>query len=164
MGKLQFDDELSRVVEAFNASAGARSPRARIKDVMKIDSGFRVLDVGCGPGNQAFELSGAVGDAGLVCGVDVSEGAIDIARQRCAVLNNVQFQIGDATKLPYGENEFDVVMSSQVFEYLEDVDGAIMEIHSVLKPGGRILIHYTDWGGLLWYSSDPKRMKKILQV
>jgi SAM-dependent methyltransferase len=55
-------------------------------------------------------------------------------------------------------------MSSQVFEYLDDVAGGLAEIFRVLKPGGRALIHDTDWGTTLLHSSNPGRMARILEI
>jgi SAM-dependent methyltransferase len=76
----------------------------------------------------------------------------------------VQFDIGDAATLPFENETFDAVMSSQVFEYLDRTGEALSEIFRVLKPGGLVLIHDTDWGALLWHSSDAERMSRILQV
>ena len=55
-------------------------------------------------------------------------------------------------------------MSSQVFEFLEDVPGALAEMFRILKPGGRVLIHDTDWGATLWRSSDEARMARIMRI
>lgn len=164
MAKLEFDDELSRIVEVFNASSGAVARRKKILNALKLNTGDRVLDVGSGPGNQAFEISLSVGDSGYIDGIDSAEGAITIARQRCSKLKNVNFQVGEATDLPFDDGTFNVVMSSQVFEYLDDVAGAIDEIYRVLKPNGRVLIHDTDWGATLWYSKDPARMTRIMEI
>ena len=164
MTKLEFDDEGSRLVEEFNASAGATARRARILQALALQPGDRVLDVGSGPGHQAFEMSSVVGGTGHIAGVDAADSAIEIARRRCAALNNVRFQRGEAANLPFDDATFDAVMSSQVFEYLDDVGRALAEMFRVLKPGGRVLIHDTDWGALLWHSSDPDRMARIMKV
>ena len=164
MAKLEFDDELSRIVEVFNASTGAVARRKKILKALELSAGDRVLDVGSGPGNQAFEMSIIVGDSGHIDGVDSAERAIEIARQRCSEMGNVNFQVGEATNLPFDHGTFDVAMSSKVFEFLDDVVAAIAEMHRVLKPGGRVLIHDTDWGATLWYSSDPVRMTRIMEV
>src|SRR5207244_10091591 len=58
----------------------------------------------------------------------------------------------------------DLVMSSQVFEYLDDVASSLSEMLRVLRPGGRVLIHDTDWGALLWHTSDPERMARMLET
>lgn len=164
MAKLEFDDEGSRLVEAFNASAGATARRARILEALTLKPGDRVLDVGSGPGHQVFEMSSVVGVTGRIDGIDAAESAVDIARRRCSELTNVNFQIGEASKLPFDEGTFDAVMSSQVFEYLDDVAGALAEMFRVLKSGGRVLIHDTDWETTLWHSSDPERMARIMNI
>ncbi len=164
MAKLEFDDEGSRLVEEFNASAGATARRAKILEALALKPGFRVLDVGSGPAHQVFEMSSVMGNSGRIDGVDAAESALDIARQRCSELDNVNFQLGDASNLPFDDATFDAVMSSQVFEYLDDVSGAIAEMFRVLKSGGGVLIHDSEWGALLWRSSDPERMARIMKI
>ena len=163
MAKLEFDEEGSRLVEEFNASSGAIARRARILETLALKPGDRVLDVGSGPGHQVVDMSNAVGTAGRVEGVDSAESALEIGRRRCSELSNTGFHAGEAANLPFDDATFDAVMSSQVFEYLDDVSGGLDEVFRVLKPGGRVLIHDTDWGALLWYSSDPQRMARIMK-
>jgi len=164
MAKLEFDNEGSRLVEEFNTSAGATARRARILQALALTPGDRVLDVGSGPGHQAFEMSAVVGSTGRIDGVDPAASAIEIARRRCAELSNVHFHLGTASQLPFDEATFNAVMSSQVFEYLDDVAGGLSEMLRVLKPGGRVLIHDTDWGALLWHSSNPERMARMIET
>jgi SAM-dependent methyltransferase len=163
MTKLEFDDEGSRLVEEFNASAGAIARRARIQQALALKPGDRVLDVGSGPGHQVFDMAAAVGPTGLVHGVDPAESALEIGRRRCSGLSNTSFRSGESSNLPFDDATFDAVMSSQVFEYLDDVPGGLAEAFRVLEPGGRLLIHGTDWGALLWHSSDASRMSRIMQ-
>ena len=164
MAKLEFDDEVSRMVEEFNASPGATRRRARILEALALKPGNRVLDVGSGPGHQASEIASAVGPNGCVDGVDSAESAVDIARRRCSDLTNVAFHLGEASGLPFDDGSFDAAMSSQVFEYLDDIPSGLAEIHRVLKPGGRVLIHDTDWGATLWHSTDPERMARVMKT
>jgi ubiquinone/menaquinone biosynthesis C-methylase UbiE len=161
---LEFDDETSRIVEEFNASRGAIERRRRIMATLALQAGEAILDVGSGPGHQAFEMSSIVGPDGRVQGVDPAESAIAIASRRCLGLSNVHFELGDVTQLPFGDKSFDAVMSSQVFEYLENVSAGLQEIYRVLRPEGRVLIHDTDWGSLLWRSSDAQRMARVMGV
>jgi len=161
---LQFDDEGSRLVEEFNASPGATERRRRIIEALALKAGETVLDVGSGPGHQAYEMSAIVGADGRVEGFDPAESAIAISSQRCIDLPNVHFHLGGLPTLPFDADTFDAVMSSQVFEYLDDVQSGLCEIHRILRPGGRLLIHDTDWGSTLWHSTDPARMARILEV
>ncbi len=159
MAKLEFDDEGSRLVEEFNASAGATARKA-----LALKRGDRVLDVGSGPGHQAFDMSSVVGATGRIDGVDSAESAVETSRRRCSELGNVSFQFGEASKLPFDDATFDAVMSSQVFEYLDDVASGLAQMFRVLKSGGRVLIHDTDWGAALWHSSDPGLMARIMKI
>ena len=161
---LEFDDETSRVVEEFNASQGAMARRRRIIAALALQAGEAILDVGSGPGHQAFEISSVVGPGGRVQGIDPAKSAIAIASRRCSGLSNIHFELGDAAQLPFEDETFDAVMSSQVFEYLQNVSGGLREMYRVLRPGGRVLIHDTDWGALLWRSSDAQRMARVMEV
>ena len=161
MATLAFDDEVSRLVEAFNASAGATARRATILHALALQPGDRVLDVGSGPGHQTFEMATVVGDAGRIDGRSCRQ----CPRDRAAPLHwirNVHFQRGEAAHLPFDDATFNAAMSSQVFEYLNDVPSGLAEMFRVLKPGGRALIHGTDWGALLWHACDPQRMARML--
>ena len=164
MAKFEFEDEGSRQIDAFNESAGARARRARILDLLALTPGARVLDVGSGPGHQAFEMASLVGTSGRVDGIDPADTAIAIARHRCSELGNVNFQVGEAAKVPFPDSVFDAAMSSRTFEYVDDVPAALAEMFRVLKPGGRVLIHDTDWGTITWRSSDRGRMARIMET
>jgi len=164
MAQLQFDEATSRLMEEFNASAGATRRRRRLLEVLALKPGEHVLDVGPGPGHYAFEMASAVGDSGRVAGVDNAEDSIGTAQRRCSGLANVGFHLGDAVALPFGEATFDAAISTQTFEYLPDVGAALAEMFRVLKPGGRVLIHDTEWGAWAWHASDRARMNRIMEV
>ena len=57
---------------------------------------------------------------------------------------------------------FDVVVSTQVFEYIEDIHTCLEELYRVLRPGGRALVLCTDWDTLIWNTDDQMRMHRIL--
>src|SRR5215213_3976067 len=164
MAQLEFDEATSRLMEEFNASAGATRRRRRLLDVLGLKPGEHILDVGPGPGHYAFEMASAVGDTGRVVGVDNAENSLENARRRCAGLANVSFHLGDAAALPFAEAAFDAAISTQTFEYLPDVGAALAELFRVLKPGGRVLIHDTEWDAWAWHSSDRARMHRIMEV
>jgi len=159
---LQFDEEGSRRVEATYRTPDVIAQRRVVLKVLGLCPGERVLDIGSGPGFLASEMGEAVGPAGRVYGIDLSESMIKIARERCADRPWVEFQPGDARRLPFPDHHFDVAVSTQVYEYVNDMAAALSELYRVLRPGGRALILDTDWDSIVWHTADRTLMDQIL--
>jgi len=87
---------------------------------------------------------------------------VRLAQKTCDGLNNCTFHLGEVTNLPYKDSEFDVVVSTQVFEYVKDIGKALSEMFRVLKPNGRGLILDTDFESVVLHSSDHERTKRVL--
>ena len=98
----------------------------------------------------------------MVCGIDISESLLSAARRHCAHRPWVEFRQADATAVPFPDRAFDAAISTQVLEYVRDVDAALAEIHRVLRPGGRVVIVDTDWDSIVWDSPNRERMSRIL--
>ena len=81
-----------------------------------------------------------------------------------AAAARVDFELGDATRLPFPDESFDAAVSTQVYEYVSDVDAAIREVNRVLKPGGHLLIVDTDWDSIVWHGADPVLTTTILRA
>lgn len=152
----------ARRVEALYLTADVVRQREATLVHLALRAGERVLDVGCGPGLLAQSAAAAVGAGGEVCGVDLSASMVALARQRCAQLPWVAFDVADAVALPHPAERFDVVACTQVLEYVPDVDGALDELKRVLRPGGRLALVDTDWESCVWASADPARMRRML--
>lgn len=102
---------------------------------------FRVLDFGCGMG----EMVALMREAGLdVSGADVFyAGATDIApRLRAQIDDGYVREIKDDGRIPFDDDSFDLVVSNQVFEHVEDIDAVQAEIKRVLKPRGIAYHHF----------------------
>jgi ubiquinone/menaquinone biosynthesis C-methylase UbiE len=94
-----------------------------------------IADVGCGTGAILSRL----GNPEKNVGIDLAPEAISFCRQRG--LDNVQQ--GDIHALPFPDASFDAVICSSVLyhQWVSDVEGAIGEMHRVLRPGGTLLIN-----------------------
>ena len=100
-------------------------------------SGLKLLDVGCGGGF----LTNRVSEENFeVHGLDISEDSLRIARQY-DLGRKVNYVAGDAYRLPYGDESFDVVTSMDFLEHVERPDEVVKEISRVLKPGGLFFFH-----------------------
>jgi ubiquinone/menaquinone biosynthesis C-methylase UbiE len=111
-------------------------------DAAGVKPGQHVLDVGCGTGYFARLLARAVGNAGLVVGVDASPEMIRYASDRAQRARNCQFQLGTAESLSFPAEHFDVVVSSLFMHHLPDDLQLVVvsEMRRVLRPGGTLLI------------------------
>jgi arsenite methyltransferase len=161
---LKFDETVTRIIEDAYQGSDAAARRVAYIRILQPCPGEHVLDIGSGPGFVALDLSRAVTDAGCVVGVEPSAEMRASAERRCAGRANVTFLEGNANALPLADATFDAVLSTQVFEYVEDVPGALAEVRRVLKPGGRVLIADVHWDSLVWSSRDRARMTRMMEV
>lgn len=100
-----------------------------------------ILDLGCGSGRHLVYLA----KKGFnVCGFDISEHGIDIAKKWLKKEKlKADFKTGDIyKKLPYKDNFFDAIISTQTINHgkIEDIRKLIKEIERILKPKGLIFI------------------------
>jgi ubiquinone/menaquinone biosynthesis C-methylase UbiE len=159
---LQFDEAAARRMEAVYVTPDVVAQRDEVLQALALQPGERVLDIGSGPGLLARAMAQAVGPTGHVRGIDISESMLALAQARCADQPNVDFQPGDATRLPFDDASFDVAVSTQVYEYVADVDAALAELFRVLGPGGRAAVLDTDWASIVWHATDTARMERVL--
>lgn len=104
--------------------------------------GWRVLDVGCGCGVDTLVAAGLAGSTGEAVGVEMTPAMLAKARENAASagVSNARFVEGSAEALPLGGGEFDLVISSGVYNLVVDKEKALAEAFRVLKPGGRFQV------------------------
>jgi SAM-dependent methyltransferase len=159
---LEFDEAAARGLEAMYLTPDVVAQRARVIEMLSPRPGERILDIGVGPGLLAHDLARMVGDTGRLVGLDAAPAMLTVARTRLAALPQAECVQGDAGKLAFPDASFDAAVSTQVYEYVAPISGALAELHRVLKPGGRALILDTDWRSIVWHSSDETRMARVL--
>ena len=162
MSQLTFDAAAAKSLEAIYLTPDVIAQRARVLDLLAPQAGERVLDIGVGPGLLAYDLARLVGEGGRLVGLDLSPSMVAAAAERLAGLPQAQCRRADATDLGEPDGAFDAAVSTQVYEYVADMPGALAELHRVLTPGGRALILDTDWRSIVWHSSDQGRMDRVL--
>jgi ubiquinone/menaquinone biosynthesis C-methylase UbiE len=160
--KRQATHEFMRWSESYDRSVlqwllFGPSHRALIRRLKAVagDRTVRVLDVGCGTGVFAGRVRQALPSA-RVWGIDLVSGMLRKGRERWGKhSDSVQPVQGDSERLPFADGSFDFVTCANSFHHYPHQDRAVVEMHRVLKPGGRLLIvdGYRDapWG---WFIYD----------
>jgi ubiquinone/menaquinone biosynthesis C-methylase UbiE len=109
-----------------------------------------VLDLGCGYGGRTvyYAREGQVHD---IHGIDISQEVV----RRCSLLARelgapqARFETGRAEALPYDDASFDLVLSYDVLEHVEDPATSLLEIARVLRPGGAAWLIFPSYLGAL---------------
>ncbi|WP_134497138.1 methyltransferase domain-containing protein [Microvirga pakistanensis] len=161
---LQFDAATTRLLETAYRGSDVVKRRLATLEALAPQAGETILDIGCGPGYLTAELSRAVGDTGEVIGIDPSLDMRRVAACQCEDLPNVRILEGTANSLPLEDASVDRAASLQVFEYVSDIPGALIEIRRVLRPGGRLVIGDMHWGSWVWHSDEPERMATMMKA
>jgi SAM-dependent methyltransferase len=160
---MEYDEAAADRLEAVYLGPDVVAQRADTLRRLNVESGEHVLDVGSGPGFLAQAIADRTGPSGKVVGVDSSDQMITRASAR----NDrpwLSYRLADATSLPFEASSFDVVVSTQVAEYVPDIEAFCSEVVRVMRPGGRGLILATDWDAVCWHSSDAERMDRVLNA
>ncbi len=107
-------------------------------------SGASLLEIGCGMGTDLLQFA----RGGALCtGVDLTPRSVEITRHRFALYGQRgSLMISDGEKLPFKSNSFDVVYSNGVLHHTPDTEGAINEVHRVLRPGGiaKVMLYHRN--------------------
>ncbi len=124
----------------IHSKFGARDIDEWMLDLIKLQKGNRILDVGCGSGKQCFSYHDALEGAADITGGDVSEELLNQARAENDRRGlNIRFDYLDFNQgFPYPDNGFDFVSCCFAIYYAEKVAHTISEMHRVTKPGGRL--------------------------
>ena len=139
-----------REIERLKAQARLIDPvTQRFFREAGIVPGMRVLDVGSGAGDVAFLAADIVGASGEVMGVDRVAAALEVARARAAAksLVNVTFSVGDPAAMAFNR-PFDAVIGRYVLQFQKDPAAMLRKLAAHVRPGGVVVFHEIDWGGL----------------
>ena len=130
-------DAVARRYDLVNDLLSLGRTKAWRKKVVKIidpKPGMKILDIAAGPGSSSEPLFKAGAE---VIAMDFSEGMIEVGKKKRPYLNFVK---GDALKLPFKDNEFDLTTISFGLRNTKDYEKALREANRVTKIGGRMVI------------------------
>lgn len=131
------------VGEAYEAYVGRWSRHVAVAflDWLAVPPGRAWLDAGCGTGALTGTIVAEASPSRIV-GIDPSDGFLETARAQVA---GAVFRNGDAQALPLPDNDFDVVVSGLMLNFVPDVRSAAAEMARVVKPGGVVAAYVWDY-------------------
>jgi ubiquinone/menaquinone biosynthesis C-methylase UbiE len=136
---------------------------------VNLQSGWHVLDAGCGNGVFIPQIAGAVGPTGHIVAMDHAPenvASVHVLIERMALPAPVTTRVSSMLKLPFEENTFDCVWCANVTQYLTEaeLDTAMTEFKRVVKPGGIIAIKEVDIANWQFYPIDASLLWRFLDV
>jgi SAM-dependent methyltransferase len=125
-------------------------------DLARLKDGDFVLDVATGSGEPGLSAARRVGK-GKVVGLDISQGMVDIAREKAKGLRIKNYEARVySSEFPFGPDTFDAVLSRFGVMFFPDVLAGLREMGRVLKPGGTLCV--AVWG------PQNEKAKSVIQV
>jgi len=140
---------------------------------LQLSSNARILEIACGTGVVTQTIAKRLSGDGRIVATDLNQAMIDIARTKSPSDHRIEWQLADATDLPFETGSFDAVVCQFGWMFFPDRPRATREAARVLRPGGRLL--FNTWDSLdvnivpaeayasirACFASDPPRFYDI---
>lgn len=104
---------------------------------LDLQSGERVLEIGCGNGELWADRQNELPKDCQILLSDISPGMVSDVKNRLG--DRFSYQVIDCQQIPYPDAAFDKIVANHVLFYIQDRQQALKEIHRVLKPGGTFM-------------------------
>ena len=147
--ELKYDKDLSFFERSYISIFGVpiNGLRIRARRILpEIKSNYRnILDIGSGQGIITCEIARRLPQSKVV-GIDILEHLVErdnrVAKK--IGLENCRFEVMDIMNMDF-ENRFDLVVTVDILEHIDDDDRALQQFRKVLKPGGELLLHVPSY-------------------
>lgn len=147
------DPHLPRWIEYEDGAVARAESRTALIEQYEPVEGKDILEIGCQ--NGAWLIALALAGANAV-GIDVVEPAVKAASIRAGCWDaSIDARVGDACKLDFDDNSFDIIASSDVIEHVPDKSAMVSEVMRVLRPGGLAVISAPVRFSVKHFRSDP---------
>lgn len=136
---------LPEIYEHVFVPATMRPWAYRLVDLLELKPGRRILDVACGTGAVTCLLAERNANNGRIIGYDLSPEMLAIARAKKTV-SHIEWQLGDASRIPYQDESFDIVTCQFALMFFEDRVAVLREMYRVLASAGQLFV--LVWGAI----------------
>ena len=155
----------TQFMEKSHTLPSASIYKQRMVELLEVRPGARLLDVGCGAGQDVLALAKLVGPSGHVVGIDASATMIQQARAHSTDAQlPVEYLQGDAYHLPFEEHTFDGCQSSRAFKHLASPAHALAEMVRVARPGARVVVAELDFDLTIIDIPDRRLARRMIHL
>lgn len=155
----QSEVDAARAYESLFVPALFGQWARRVADAAQVKPGNRVLDVACGTGVLAREISARTGPTGYVAGIDPGAGMLQVAKE---LAPTVDWHRGAAESMPFEDGLFDAVVCQFGLMFFADRNRAIREMLRVTAPGGRMVVVVWDaLGSMPAYAAEVALLERL---
>lgn len=113
----------------------------RLMELSQIKEGYKVLDVGCGTGIIDKALIEKVGEKGFVKAIDISNGMIEVAKNKLNYPNLV-FEVNNIENIEDNNEYYDTIICNNVFPHFVNVDKVLTNSYRILKNNGYFIVSH----------------------
>jgi ubiquinone/menaquinone biosynthesis C-methylase UbiE len=154
-----------RFFDAGNSMPAVRALKPIMLDQMRLHRGQRVLEVGCGAGDDVRTIARRVGPNGHVLGIDASPPVVAEATRRSQGRNlPVEFRVGNALALELPDCAVDRCRADRLLMHAHGEPAAIVaELTRVLRPTGRLVAFDLDWDTLVIDGAEQELTRRIVR-
>jgi ubiquinone/menaquinone biosynthesis C-methylase UbiE len=138
-GAEAYDSGLAWMWKAFGVDE--QRVRAEMVDLLELRAGERVLETGCGTGNDSLLIAERIGRGGDLVAQDLSIGMLRVARRKLErAAAHVDYVLSNASYLPFADGTFDAAFHFGGINTFGEVRRALAEMTRVVKTGGKVVI------------------------
>lgn len=161
---IRFDQAHLQALDAQRQSGSGGAKLRRWLDLLDPQLGEQVLDLGCGSGPFSRLAAPLVAPRGRVVGIDVAADAVELARSLSpdADTQRLTFEVADGAALPFDDGSFDAAACISMLDFCDDPAAVLVELHRVLRPGGRVVVVSSDQDTRVYNCRDRDLGRRIM--
>lgn len=135
----QYDTGIDWLFKSFYEDEN--SVRSQMVELLEIQLGSCMLEVGCGTGRDSLHIARHIGPGGELYVQDISSAIIKIAKHKLASLQTpVEYFLSNAAYLPFADGVFDAVFHFGALNTFSEISRALAEMTRVVRTGGKVVV------------------------